>query len=95
MSIMSARDPRYGYRRIQTFLERLGRPMSTDRPWRLWRLAGAGAAKAIPSTPIGPSTSAAAGESGTTHLAYDFVFDACANRQQLKCLTMIDEYIIG
>lgn len=24
--------------------------------------------------------------------AYDFVFDACANGQQLKCLTMIDEY---
>ena len=24
--------------------------------------------------------------------AYDFVFDACANGQQLKCLTIIDEY---
>jgi putative transposase len=24
--------------------------------------------------------------------AYDFVFDACANGQQLKCLTLIDEY---
>lgn len=24
--------------------------------------------------------------------AYDFVFDACANGQQLKCLTVIDEY---
>jgi transposase InsO family protein len=24
--------------------------------------------------------------------AYDFVFDACANVQQLKCLTVIDEY---
>lgn len=24
--------------------------------------------------------------------AYDFVFDACANAQQLKCLTVIDEY---
>ena len=24
--------------------------------------------------------------------AYDFVFDACANAQQLKCLTIIDEF---
>lgn len=24
--------------------------------------------------------------------AYDFVFDACANGEQLKCLTVIDEY---
>jgi len=24
--------------------------------------------------------------------AYDFVFDACANGQQLKCLTIIDEF---
>lgn len=24
--------------------------------------------------------------------AYDFEFDACANGQQLKCLTVIDEY---
>ena len=24
--------------------------------------------------------------------AYDFLFDACANGQQLKCLTVIDEY---
>ena len=24
--------------------------------------------------------------------AYDFVFDSCANGQQLKCLTVIDEY---
>ena len=24
--------------------------------------------------------------------AYDFVFDACANGQKLKCLTVIDEY---
>ena len=24
--------------------------------------------------------------------AYDFVFDACANGQKLKCLTLIDEF---
>jgi putative transposase len=25
-------------------------------------------------------------------LAYDFVFDSCANGQQLKCLTVVDEF---
>jgi putative transposase len=24
--------------------------------------------------------------------AYDFIFDACANGQQLKCLTVVDEF---
>jgi putative transposase len=24
--------------------------------------------------------------------SYDFVYDACANGQQLKCLTVVDEY---
>ena len=24
--------------------------------------------------------------------AYDFVFDACANGEQLKCLTVVDEF---
>ncbi|ALP68795.1 Mobile element protein (plasmid) [Paraburkholderia caribensis] len=39
MSILPGQYPRYGYRRIQIFLERQGRAMSTDRAWRLWRLA--------------------------------------------------------
>lgn len=40
MSILSAQYRRYGYRRIQIFLERQGHPMSADRAWRLWPLAG-------------------------------------------------------
>jgi putative transposase len=34
----------------------------------------------------------AAGEAPGQVWAYDFVFDPCANGQQLKCLTVIDEY---
>ena len=30
--------------------------------------------------------------SGKSTWSYDFVFDACANGQKLKCLTMIDEF---
>jgi putative transposase len=40
MTILSAQYPRYGYRRIQVFLERQGHRMSADRTWRLWRQAG-------------------------------------------------------
>ncbi len=40
MRVLSAQYPRYGYRRIQIFLDRQGHPMSADRTWRLWQLAG-------------------------------------------------------
>jgi putative transposase len=46
----------------------------------------AGADYSVASFPRKPPT--AAGQVW----AYDFVFDACANGQQLKCLTVIDEY---
>ena len=38
MRELAAQYPRYGYRRIQVFLERRGHPMSADRAHRLWRL---------------------------------------------------------
>jgi len=40
MQELAAQYPRYGYRRIQVFLERRGQAMSTDRAHRLWRLHG-------------------------------------------------------
>lgn len=54
----------------------------------------AGTAQTSTSACVGSSLSATA-EPATSarHVwAYDFVFDACANGQQLKCLTVIDEY---
>lgn len=91
--VLSAQYPRYGYRRIQIFLDRQGYPMSADRAWRRWRLAGLQVPRrrsrrrvSVHSPRPEPATSA-------RHVwAYDFVFDACANGQQLKCLTVIDEY---
>ena len=74
--------PRFGYRRIQVLLERRGMVMSADRAQRLWRRAGLQVPRRRPL----PAT-------GATHAwAYDFVFDASANGQQRKCLTVIDEY---
>jgi putative transposase len=40
MRELAAQYPRYGYRRIQVFLERCGHAMSADRTHRLWRLHG-------------------------------------------------------
>jgi putative transposase len=37
---LAAQYPRYGYRRMQTFLARKGHVMSADRAHRLWCVAG-------------------------------------------------------
>jgi putative transposase len=83
MQELAAQYPRYGYRRIQVFLERRGHRMSTDRVHRLWRQCGLQVPRKRPRRRIG---------SAGYLWAYDFVFDACANGQRLKCLTVIDEY---
>lgn len=93
MSILSAQYPRYGYRRIHVFLERQGHRMSIDRAWRLWREAKLQvprkrSRKRLALARPRPQAPLAAGQVW----AYDFVFDACANGQQLKCLTVIDEF---
>jgi putative transposase len=40
MQELAAQYPRYGYRRIQVFLERQGHRMSAGRAYRLWRQCG-------------------------------------------------------
>lgn len=93
MSLLSAQYPRYGYRRIHVFLERQGHRMSIDRAWRLWQKGGLQvprkrSRKRVALARPRPQAPLAAGQVW----AYDFVFDACANGQQLKCLTVIDEF---
>ena len=90
MRRLAAQYPRYGYRRIRIFLRREGHVMSPDRAHRLWRHAGlqvprrrrvaSGRPRPLPPTARNPVW------------AYDFVFDTCANRQTLKCLTIVDEW---
>lgn len=93
MKELSAQYPRYGYRRIRIFLGRDGHRMSPGRAHRLWRAARlqlprrrprkrVAAAGARPQAPCGPNQV----------WSYDFVFDHCANGQQLKCLTVTDEF---
>ena len=94
MKELSAQFPRFGARRINIFLGRQGMDVSKDRCSRIWSAAGLqvparkkrrrGVARTSPRpmAPLGRNSV----------WCYDFVFDYCANGQQLKCLTVVDEY---
>ncbi len=93
MRELAAQYPRFGYRRIQVFLARRGHTMSADRAYRIWKKAGLQVPRRRPRRRVArgrprplPATDA------NQVWAYDFVFDACANGQQLKCHTVIDEF---
>ena len=93
MKELSARYPRYGYRRIQVFLEREGFVMSADKAHRLWKISGLQVPrKRSRRRPSASRPRPRAPTMANQVWAYDFVFDACANGQQLKCLTVIDEF---
>ncbi len=93
MRELAAQYPRFGYRRIQVFLARRGHAMSADRAYRIWRKAGLQVPRRRPRRRIATSRPRPLPATGANHVwAYDFVFDACANGQQLKCLTVIDEF---
>lgn len=93
MRQLAGRYPRYGYRRIQIFMARLGHVMSADRTHRLWRLAGLQVPRKRPRKRVATSRPRPTPATAANQVwAYDFVFDACANGQQLKCLTVIDEF---
>ena len=93
MKRLAQQYPRYGYRRIRIFLKREGYRMSWQRAHRLWKVAGlqlprrrgrkrVAGSRPRPLPAVGPNSI----------WAYDFVFDGCANGQQLKCLTIVDEF---
>lgn len=93
MRELSSQYPRFGYRRIHIFLGRRGHQMSADRAHRLWQLAGLQVPRKRPRRRVASSRPRPVPALEANHVwAYDFVFDACANGQQLKCLTVIDEY---
>jgi len=93
MHELAAQYPRYGYRRIQVFMERRGHPMSVDRAHRLWRLHRLQVPRKRPRRRVAASRPRPLPATGAGQMwAYDFVFDACANGQQLKCLTVVDEF---
>jgi len=93
MRELARQYPRYGYRRIQVFLARRGFEMSADRAYRLWRQAGLQVPRRRPRRRIASGRPRPIPPTAANHVwAYDFVFDRCANGQQLKCLTVVDEW---
>jgi putative transposase len=93
MRELAAQYSRYGYRRIQIFLQREKLAMSADRAYRLWRKAKLQVprkrrrrrAAANRPRPMPPTAR-------NNVWAIDFVHDACADGRQLKCLTAVDEW---
>ena len=93
MRELAARYPRYGYRRIRIFLGRQGHAMSAGRAHRLWRAEKLHVPRKRPRRRVATSRPRPQPATGPGHVwAYDFVFDACADGRQLKCLTVIDEW---
>lgn len=93
MKRLSSQYPRYGYRRIRIFLRREGMAMSASRAERLWRKAGLQLPRRRPRRRIAASRPRPLPPRAANHVwAYDFGFDACANGQQFKCLTVVDEF---
>jgi putative transposase len=93
MQRLSQQYPRYGSRRIQVFLHREGMQIGKDKCSRLWAEQGLQVPRKrrrrrVAASRPRPLVPAAA----NSVWSYDFVFDACANGQQLKCLTVVDEY---
>ena len=93
MKTLSALYPRYGYRRIRIFLRRQGFELSWSRTHRIWRQAGLLVPRRRPRKRIATGRPRAhAPFKANMVWAYDFVFDTTAQGQQIKCLTVIDEY---
>jgi putative transposase len=93
MKRLAQQYPRYGYRRIRIFLKREGYAMSWQRAHRLWKAAGLQLPKRRGRRRIAGSRPRPLPAVGPNSVwAYDFVFDGCANGQQLKCLTIVDEF---
>src|SRR5690625_3059834 len=93
MQRLSGQYPRFGSRRIRIFLDREGIQVGKERCARLWREAGLQVAakrkrRRVEGTQ--PRPCLAVGRNSVW--SYDFDFDACANGQSLKCLTVVNEY---
>lgn len=73
--------------------DRLGHVMGVDKAFRLWSKAGLQVPRKRPRKRVAASRPRPQLPMGANELwAYDFVYDACANGQQIKCLTVVDEY---
>lgn len=93
MRELASQYPKYGYRFIRIFLQRDGHAMSAKRAYRLWRSAGLQVSKKKSRRRIATKRPRPMPPTEKNHVwAIDFVFDACADGRQIKCLTVVDEW---
>lgn len=94
MHRLSGEHPRFGARRIRIFLAREGMAVGKRRCARLWQKAGLQVPprkrRSRRVSGMAPGVARPTASNGVW--SYDFVYDACANGQTLKCLTVVDEY---
>lgn len=93
MKALASQYPRYGYRRIRIFLQRQGHRLDWQRTCRLWRAAALQLPRRRPRRRIASARPRPLPAVSANFVwAYDFVFDACAHGQLIKCLTVVDEF---
>lgn len=92
MKKLSGIYPRFGSRRIRIFLQREGIYTGKERCGRLWAKAGLQVPKKRKRKRVGSTLRPLAPTARNSVWSYDFVYDACANGQKIKCLTVVDEY---
>ena len=92
MKDLSGRYPRFGARRIQVLLKRKEIVLGKERCARLWAKAGLQVPKKRSRKLLRKREHLPMPTGKNSVWSYDFVYDACANGQKLKCLTVIDEY---
>jgi len=86
--------PRYGYRRVWACLIRDGKEAGRNKVWRLWKKLGLGLKKKRPKRKrrAAADVTAIKAERADQIWTYDFVFDRVNSGQQIKMLTLVDEY---
>jgi len=92
MKRLSAQYPRFGSRRIRIFLAREGTQLSQGKCTRLWAKAALQVPKKRRRKAMNKTVRPLAPIARNSVWSYDFMHDACANGQKIKCLTVIDEY---
>ena len=94
LKAIAEKHPRYGYRRACALLSRDGNEVNHKRVHRVWQEAKLSLPLRRPRKKrVGASATICSQALRPNHVwTYDFVFDRCANGQQLKLLTLVDEY---
>ena len=93
LSLLSARHPRYGYRRLWAMLRREGQGVNAKRVRRLCMKHGLSLRHRTRRKRKGQGGSIPRCAEHINHVwTYDFVHDHCENGRKLKMLTVVDEF---